>query len=243
MAVAKSPLLDQPSWDYLLKFTLQHEAMVLHMYNNKRQASEQNDVSCGIGVSLTSAAKACQPKYSDLFYSGAPGQAPTPQELTADWNAAANLLRTDSNLEHTPDGRGYADVCHLRMYRDKVVDWMANTLKDNLQIEVTRHLPQAFPGFPTQAKIAVASFIYGLSLSAAPFLKIALRANDFRTAAQQCVISRWAKTKNRNHSQLFLNAASIADCLTSADPCWNRVPERWDRFEFMIYSSETVTRP
>jgi hypothetical protein len=242
MAVAKSPLLDQDSWDYLIRFTWTLEGKVLHMYNNKRTLAEPNDVSAGIGLALHSQQTALQ--YKDLFYSGSPGHAPSDQELIDDWTAARDLLRTDRNLESTPDGKGYADVCKLRMNEDKVIDQMAEILKSKLQGEVTQHLTTAlFATFPAQAKVAVASYLYGWSLAKAPNFKKCLLAKDFTGAAGQCKINGWSPAKNLGHKRLLDNAASIASCLTSSDPDWDRLPQKVNPPEFMLFSSTTIARP
>ena len=239
---AKSSLMDQDSWDYLLRFTWTMEGKVLHMYNNKRKLADPNDVSAGIGLALHSVQTAIQ--YKDLFYSGSPGQAPSDQELTDDWNAARDLLRTDRNLESTPDGNGYADVCHLRMYENKLIDKMAEILKNKLDMEVPQHLTTAvFATFPAQAKIAVASYLYGWSLAKAPAFKTCLKARDFAGASVQSKMNGWASAKNLGHKRLLDNAASISSCLTPADPDWDRIPQKVNPPEFMLFSSTTIARP
>lgn len=42
--------MTQLAWDYLLRFTIAHEAMFSHMYNNRASETANQDVTCGIGV-------------------------------------------------------------------------------------------------------------------------------------------------------------------------------------------------
>ena len=43
MATQKPDYMTQQAWDYLLQFTVAHEAMVLHMYNNRASETAKQD--------------------------------------------------------------------------------------------------------------------------------------------------------------------------------------------------------
>ena len=61
MATPKPDSMTQLAWDYLLRFTIAHEAMVLHMYNNRASETANQDVTCGIGVLLANRDTATRP--------------------------------------------------------------------------------------------------------------------------------------------------------------------------------------
>jgi hypothetical protein len=247
MAVQKSPFLSQAAWDYLLRFTQSMEVIVLYMYNNRVNLKDANDVTCGIGFSLPDQFTA-ERLYKDLFYSGTPTTPATGQQLRDDWNAAASLLRTywtptggPGNLGSTPDGRGYADVCKLRMNRDKVIDKMAEILKSKIEVEVKTHLTAAlFAKFPAQAQVACASYFYGWNLSKAPKLKQSLLQMDFDGAARNCEIHGWAKPKNAAHKRLFQNAAAIANTRSPSDSDFDELPKSTNPPEAVVTRAVTV---
>ena len=90
-----------------------------------------------------------------MFYDPATKGQPTDEQLRADWDAASKLLRRyypNANLENTPAGDGYADVCKMRMHRDAVIDKMAAVLKVKLKSELENWLPlETFISMPSQA--------------------------------------------------------------------------------------------
>ena len=93
MATQKPDYMTQQAWDYLLQFTVAHEAMVLHMYNNRASEAAKQDVTCGIGFLLINRDTATGPDYKLMFYDPATNRPPTAEQLRADWDEAAKLLR------------------------------------------------------------------------------------------------------------------------------------------------------
>jgi hypothetical protein len=248
MAIPKPDYMTQQAWDYLLRFTTAHEAMVLHMYNNRASEAAKQDVTCGIGILLINRDTATGSDYKTMFFDPATTLPATDEQLRADWDAASKLLRRywpNGNLESTPAGDGYADVCKMRMYPQAVIDKAALVLKSKLKSELDTSLPLAtFISMPSQAQIACASYFYGWSLARAPNFKKALLDLDFSRAAKESSLSGAAPKKNKAHERLFLNAASIADAVANGweGDLYQVIPQNVDPPEIMIYSAQTIAR-
>lgn len=212
--MGKPARMKQATWDYLTKFTDHHEAIVLHMYNNRTSASGRQDVTCGVGFLLASA-DAAVADFKALFYDPETKRPATDEQIRADWQAAAELPRTawpKSNLESTPDGRGYADVCTLRMDRDKVIAKRNDLLGAKLEAAL-RDVPELgqFYDYPAQAQVAIASFCYGFSPKKCPNFVMSLFHWDFDTAGRESFLSGMSSLKVRDHRILFWNAARICE--------------------------------
>ena len=240
----------QKAWDYLLQFTVAHEGMVLHMYNNRATEAAKQDVTCGIGILLINRDTATGPDYKSMFFDPVTNVQATDEQLRADWDAASKLLRRyypEANLESTAAGDGYADVCKMRMYREAAIDKAAAVLKSKLKTELDGGvgLPLAtFNSMPWQAQVACASYFYGWSLAKAPNLRQALLDLDFEKAAKASNLVGAAPAKNKAHERLFLNAASIKDAVAHG---WERdlyqvLPQKVNPPEIMIYSAQTITK-
>jgi hypothetical protein len=248
MAIPKPDCMTQQAWDYLLRFTTAHEAAVYHMYNNRATEAAKQDVTCGIGILLINRDTATLPDYKTMFFDPATTLPATDEQLRADWDEASKLLRRywpNANLESTPAGDGYADVCKMRMYPQAVIDKAALILKSKLKSELDSSLPVAtFTSMPAQAQIACASYFYGWSLTRAPNFKKALLDLDFNRAAKESNLSGAAPKKNKAHERLFLNAASIADAVANGfeRDAYQVIPQNVDPPEIMIYSAQTITR-
>jgi len=248
MATPKPDCMTQQAWDYLLTFTSAHEGKVLHMYNNRASETDKQDVTCGIGILLISRETATGPDYKYMFYDPATKLGASEDQLRADWDEASKLLRRywpDPNLESTPAGDGYANVCKMRMYEDPVVDKAAAVLKSKLKSELDNWLPLAtFTSMPAQAQVACASYFYGWSLAKAPNFRQALIDRDFNRAAKESKLTGAAAKKNKAHERLFLNAASIAEAVTNGFEAeiYQVIPQNVNPPEIMIYSAQTITK-
>ena len=248
MATQKPDYMTQAAWDYLLQFTIAHEALVLHMYNNRASETAKQDVTCGIGILLISRDTATAPDYKFMFYDPATKGQPIDEQLRADWDAASKLLRRyypNANLENTPEGDGYADVCKMRMHRDAVIDKMAAVLKVKLKSELENWLPlETFISMPSQAQVACVSYFYGWSLAKAPNFRQALLNLDFTRAAKESKLAGAAQAKNKAHERLFLNAASIWDAVGNGweGDLFQVLPQKVAPPEIMIYSAQTISR-
>ena len=212
--MGKPAQMKQAAWDYLTKFTDHHEAIVLHMYNNRASLKARQDVTCGVGFLLTSADAAIA-DYKSLFYDPVANRPATDAQIRADWQAAADLLRTGwpkSNLESTPDGKGYADVCKLRMYRDKVIARRNDLLASKLETAL-RQVPELgqFSEYPAQAQVAIASFCYGFSPKGSPNFYMDLFHWDFDGAGKESALAGLSAQKLLDHRILFWNAARICE--------------------------------
>lgn len=254
MSVPKPDYLSQQAWDYLLTFTKAHEAAVLHMYNNRASEADKQDVTCGIGILLIDRDTATGNDYKTMFFDPATQLPASDEQLRADWDAASKLLRRswpNANLESTPAGDGYADVCKMRMHPEAVADKMASVLKSKLKSELEHWLPvETFISMPSQAQIACMSYFYGRSLAGAPLLRQALLDLDFNRAARESHLNGAAAAKNKGHERLFLNAASISDAVASGwqggdggyDNLYEVIPQMVNPPELMIYSYQRITR-
>jgi len=248
MATQKPDYMTQQAWDYLLQFTVAHEAMVLHMYNNRASETAKQDVTCGIGILLINRDTATRPDYKFMFYDPATKLQPTDEQLRADWDAASKLLRRyypNANLENTSAGDGYADVCKMRMHPEAVIDKMASVLKAKLKSELKNWLPlETFISMPSQAQVACVSYFYGWSLAKAPNFRQALLDLDFTRAAKESKLAGAAAAKNKGHERLFLNAASIWDAVANGweGDLFQVLPQKVTPPEIMIYSAQTITK-
>jgi hypothetical protein len=212
--MGKPAPMKQSTWDYLTKFTDHHEAMVLHMYNNRTSLKARQDVTCGVGFLLTSPDAAIA-NYKSLFYDPVTNQPAKDDQIRADWQAAADLLRTGyprSNLESTPDGKGYADVCKLRMYPDKVIAKRNDLLGSKLETAL-RQVPELlqFYEYPAQAQVAIASYCYGFSPKGSPNFYMELFHWRFDEAGRESGLAGLSPLKVLDHRILFWNAARIRE--------------------------------
>jgi hypothetical protein len=192
------------AWKYLLKFTAYHEVAVLHMYNNRQNKSQPQDVTCGIGFRLPSKASACAKWVKDMFIGG-PGDA----EMMADWDAAAAILRTGASVEE------YAKACKQRMDSDKVIQQtgrrLAGVVKDLNAPGAYADQFLLFDEWPAQAQVALVSYAYGWSPAKAPNMSSALDSWHFEDASNRCSLLGASQRKNIAHKALFHNAQVISD--------------------------------
>jgi hypothetical protein len=207
MAVAKPVGMNQDAWDYLLRFTKDHEHPVLHMYNNRKSEADKQDVTCGIGFQLPSP-EAAVSRYKDLFFDPATDQPASDEQIKADWTAASKILRTQLAVSE------YATACKLRMRVDKVFDKMGELLKGALATTLTTHptVGGRFWEFPDQAQVACISLFYGYALAKMPLFKGCLEIGDFCGASGQSSLSGASSLKNNAHKILLQNACTIVEC-------------------------------
>lgn len=196
------------AWQYLLQFTEKHEGMVLHMYNNRPANSTKQDVTCGIGFLLSPREVVTQRWVKDMFYDPATKQAPTDAQLLADWDAAADLARTATNLSE------YEKVCKLCMHREKVRERMAQILRDQKLPALLHSFPDDFKDFanyPAAAQVFCVSFAYGRLPFDFPHLRAAIRDGRWAEAAEQCNLRGASPLKNKAHKELLLTAQQVVD--------------------------------
>lgn len=206
MAEAKPTSMNQATWDYLLKFTLAHEALIPHMYNNRAAEDQKQDVTCGIGFLLVSP-EAAVSGYKDMFFDPATTIAATDDQIKADWKTASEILRKGVSVAE------YAQKCKLRMHTDKVTDKMAQILKAKLASTLAAHteISSRFAEFPAQAQVACASLFYGYALSKMPNFKGCLAIGDFCGAAGESKLNGASARKNNAHKILLENACRIVE--------------------------------
>lgn len=105
--VSRPANMRESAWRYVLNFTRRHESLVPHMYNNRRNDKQAQDVTCGIGFLLSPRSAAVQGWVKAMFFDPSTKLTPSDAQLLADWDAAAGLFRTDQNLSE------YANVWAL----------------------------------------------------------------------------------------------------------------------------------
>jgi hypothetical protein len=207
MAVSPPTQMRPGSWPYLLRFTAQHEGVVLHLYNNRASEAAKQDVTCGIGKLLTSPAAASAAK--GMFFDPATGLPATDQQMADDWVAASQIFRTRSNLE-----TDYANACKMRMRPEAAIDDMAGVMKQKLETVLSPgRCPElsTFAEMPAQAQVAIASFNYGFMVSSTHNLREALGDWDFDRAASESFLKGLSPRKLLGHRTLFWNAARIVE--------------------------------
>jgi hypothetical protein len=140
-SVACPSNMREAAWGYLLQFTKKHEGAVFHMYNNRTANSTAQDVTCGVGFRLDPRGAATQSWVKAMFFDPTTNQTPSDDQMLADWDAAANLARTGTNLPQ------YASVCRMRMYPDRVYDRTALILRDQKLPALLKSFPDDFKDF------------------------------------------------------------------------------------------------
>lgn len=212
---AKPPAMRPRAWDFVFKFTKKHEGYVPHMFAGdkiKTPIGELDDVTCGMGFRLATVTTVTEPWVKKMFYDPktVPLQTPEDEQLKDDWRAAAKIPR-----EWTAAGmKKYADACKMRMYPAKIYERWGVILRDQklpTAFHMFREDYKEFEKFPAAAQAMIASFLYGNNSAIFPKMRAAVRAWDFRTAAQNCFMSGMKGTKNEAHKQLLLYAQQIID--------------------------------
>ncbi len=214
--------MKQLTWDYVMRFTGDHEGLVLHMYNNKNGGTiTDNDVTCGIGIRLPSEESACAPEIKKMFRNKKTNLPATDDELKQDWKTTSGILRTGNVVDKKI--MQYYEKCALFMDEalalDRAAETMASRLADTRKPGVCDDL-DAFARMPAQAQIAITSFNYGYYVYKTRFLRAAVGQWDFDEAARQVWLGKfdadkkaWVSTKALRKTTaertLFWNAARI----------------------------------
>jgi len=196
------------AWDYLLRFTEHHEGMVKHIYNNRPASSTKQDVTCGIGFLLSPREVVTQKWVKAMFYDPNTNQTPSDEQLLADWDAAANLARTATNLGE------YGNVCKMRMYPEKIRERMALILRDQKLPALLKSFPEDFKDFanyPAAAQVFCVSFAYGRLPFDFPHLRTSIRDGRWADAAEQCNLRGASPLKNKAHKELLRTAQQVVD--------------------------------
>jgi len=206
-AVARPAKMRESAWRYLLQFTKKHEGAVFNFYNNKLNEKAAQDVTCGVGFRIDPRGIATKAWVKTMFYVPGSNAAPTDTEMLADWDAAAALIRTGSNLLE------YGNVCKLRMYPDKVYNQMALILRDQKLPALLGSSADfnSFENFPAAAQTFCLSFAYGRIPFDFPLMRASIRDGRWADAAKQCHQRGCSELKNQAHAQLLLFAQGVVD--------------------------------
>lgn len=168
------------------------EGRVSHMY-----LDSVGVVTCGVGCALPLIvdAQALRWQFPD-------GAEASPLEIEAEWQRVAAAV---------PGRRAetYRGITALDLPDDEIDRIFRRRLRDKLD-----HLAEHFPAiatFPEPAQIALLDLAYNLGASAIvrkfPRLTIAVRHQDWRTAAQECYRPQARDRRNAAVKELFLAAA------------------------------------
>jgi LAS superfamily LD-carboxypeptidase LdcB len=207
-SVASPSNMREAAWGYLLQFTKKHEGAVFHMYNNRTADSTTQDVTCGVGFRLDPRGAATQSWVKAMFFDPTTNQTPSDDQLLADWDAAANLARTGTNLPQ------YASVCRMRMYPDPVYNHMALILRDQKLPALLKSFPddfKDFSNFPAAAQVFCVSFAYGRIPFDYPTMRAAIRDGRWADASKECYLRGGSILKNKAHADLLLLAQRVVD--------------------------------
>jgi hypothetical protein len=206
--VAAPSNMRQAAWQYLLQFTKKHEGAVFNMYNNRSANSTTQDVTCGVGFRLDPREVVKCPWVKNMFFDPTTKQTPSDDQMLADWDAAAQLARTSTNLPQ------YCSVCRMRMYPDRVYDRMALILRDQKLPALLKGFPtdfKDFSKFPAAAQVFCVSFAYGRIPFDFPEMRAAIRDGRWADASKQCHLHGCSESKNRAHVELLVLAQEVVD--------------------------------
>jgi hypothetical protein len=182
-------------WVRLLTFTRRHEGGTDFMYNDK---GKPQLVTCGVGKMFPSAVEAIKHK---RYFVGTDGGEPTAEEMTADFEAAHELKRTEKNLWD------FATVTLLRMPWEKVTDLLGTFMGEKVSAMLGMHDFVKFATFPQDAQLACASIAYGgWGYGCFAPLRAAISAQDWTKAAEVYKSPGWDPNKNAAHIALFRSA-------------------------------------
>jgi hypothetical protein len=204
--------MKQATWEYLLRFTADHEVKVYHMYNNKASAAAPQDVTCGIGFFLPTKESACDAEIKALFINKTTRQPAGDAELMKDWETASNILRVWGNAPNLETE--YTEKCQLVMDQDKTWTHMQTGMKRRLAHVRRPGACQGLDDFakmPAQAQVALTSFNYGWFITSAPILCNHLMGWDFDSVQKSCYTTAISAEKLLANRTLFWNAARILE--------------------------------
>lgn len=212
----------QATWDYLLKFTMHHEAVVVHMYHNYPKGSKFPDVSCGIGFLLAGQTNPNDPTNKTptdatvntwlSFFSKKDGTQATKEDFVKDWEECYKIRRTGNVANN--EIKEYADKMILRMLdKEKIKTQMAKILVNKLNTEINSASLKGvdFYNLPATAQVGIASLAYGYSPSKMPNFCDAVRKKDFLRAAGEAQLGNMSKIKIEDHRLLFWDAAYVVE--------------------------------
>ncbi len=229
MAVAPPQDMSPPGWEYLLRFTKEHEGPAFFMYNNWPLKTDKQDVTCGIGFRLENREIAGGDTIRNLFRVKATGVVPSGDLMKAEFDRVALIPRTATNLYSA-----YRDTSDYAMDEDATWEHMRALMRG--KFEGQRGVASAgflahFKEMPAQAQIALVSYNYGWSIEKSPSLCRILNADpmDFLGAMAQVVQAKdnpELAAKNLAHQTLMWNAAQIVKRKGTPDaPDWNQIPD------------------
>ena len=207
------------TFQYVLKFTIEHEGDTPFMYNNWSAKNAKRDVTIGVGRALPSlpmialgpgqftcaAGEREAAAVRSMFRVKATGGQPSADQMIAEYRRVYNTERIGGNLFSA-----YQTPSPLEMDREAMLrDLQAKMLKFWDDRSVEQHPLPELSTIPAQAQVALMSWNYGLRLRGAPKMCDAVRAGNYVLAANETFVPGVDAQKNAAHKQLMLNAARI----------------------------------
>lgn len=229
--------MTQATWDYLLKFTIHHEAVVVHMYHNYPKGSKFPDVSCGIGFLLQGQTKVSDPSTQTptdatvntwlSYFTKKDGTPATKDDFIKDWEECYKISRA-GNVANK-EIKEFADKMNLRMTDiEKIKSKMAEILVSKLNIAISGAALKGvdFYNLPATAQVGVASLAYGYSPSRMPNFCDAIKKKDFLRAASESKLSNMSSIKNEDHRLLFSDAAYVVEQRADDPAAFTHLPTK-----------------
>jgi hypothetical protein len=218
--------LGDDAWTYLMKFTASFEAATNFLYSNKGVHGVKGpDVSVGIGVSIPNRASVAIEFNRTTFYVKGTNytQLATLEEVQQDYDTVADMDRNTHKL----DDYYAADTTELQP--SDVLKNLPKKMSDMLKTNLAFPEFKDFATWPAQARVALASFCYGISPAGYPKFRKALATPDFDTAGLESHVNGWSPNKILAHRKLFWNAARLVEsAATSACVDLESLPARFD---------------
>lgn len=194
------------AWAYLLKFTGWHEGVVNFLYNNKGKPGVANsDVTLGIGISLPNKVS-CRAYVGRFYVKGTNySRVATLEQIEADWDRVDGMSRATNSLDD------FASAVNTEIRPEDAIRFTIDFYTRNVPGRLNQPDFKDFADWPAQARVALASYCYGISPANAPKMRAALSKRDFDTAGLQSWISGWEDRKVIDHRALFWNAARLSE--------------------------------
>jgi hypothetical protein len=219
--------MSQSTWDYLLRFTKEHEGRAFFMYNNRPLKTDKQDITCGIGFRIETAEVGAT-TFRPLFRVKATGLVPSEPQMRAEFHRVDGIPRTATNLF-----TDYADASAYAMDEAATWEFMRGLMRSKFEAQRSAaggEFLTHFKDMPAQAQIALVSYNYGWSIERSPKLCRILNADhlDFLGAMDQVLQAKdnpELAPKNTAHQTLMWNAAQIVKLKGTPDaPDWDLLP-------------------
>ncbi len=228
VAKGSSPIvgLGDAPWTYLLKFTAFFEGAVNFMYSNKDLPRVSGpDVTVGVGISLPNRDSVKAEFNRMRFYVKGTNytQLATLDQAQADYDKVAGMSRLTNTLDD------YYDAVQTELQPMDALKKLPGKMSDLVPGRLNFAEFKDYANWPAQARVALASYCYGISPQGAPLMRKALSTGNFDEAGWQSYIGGWSERKILAHRKLFWNAARLREAAVGNMVIdTDRLPARFD---------------